>query len=90
MPNVECRRNDEVLMTERPALDVDHSGCFRHSSFGLSHSKSFVILRSAFSFRPAISPPTQLLQLIRRGHEKASVHNVRLPDEASELVEVAG
>src|SRR5438093_677009 len=36
-----------------------------------------VILCSAFTFRPAISPPAQLLQLIRRAQEKASVDNVR-------------
>jgi hypothetical protein len=52
--------------------------------------KAFVIFYSAFSFRLAISPPAQLLQLIRRKQEKVTVHNVRLPDEASELVEVAG
>ncbi len=62
----------------------------RYSGFGIRHWNSFVILRSAFSFRPAISPPTQLLQLIRRGQEKASVQNVRLPDQTGELVEVAG
>ena len=31
---------------------------FRYSGFGIRHWNSFVILRSAFSFRPAISPPT--------------------------------
>ena len=55
-----------------------------------SFENAFVILRSAFSFRPAISPPTQLLQLIRRGQEKASVQNVRLSDQTGALVEVAG
>jgi hypothetical protein len=52
--------------------------------------KAFVILAPAFTFRPAISQPAQLLQLIRRGQEKASVQDVRLPEKATELVEVAG
>ena len=61
---------------------------FRYSGFVIRIRLSFCVQH--FSFRPAISPPTQLLQLIRRGQEKASVQNVRLPDEAGELVEVAG
>jgi hypothetical protein len=44
-----------------------------------------VISYAAFTFRPAISPPAKLLQLIRRAQEKANVDNVRLPEEGSEL-----
>ena len=35
-----------------------------------SFENAFVILRSAFSFRAAISPPAQLLQLIPRGQKR--------------------
>jgi len=47
-------RNDE---TRSGARLICHSGFVRHSWFELRHLKSVVILRSAFTFRPAISPP---------------------------------
>ena len=46
MPNVECRRNNEIQMTAGGYVIVfpsfENSSLFRHSTFVLRHSSAFV------------------------------------------------